>query len=88
MANPCEHQWERTDLAYTVYGRKWGHGKAIVYCPRCCKFAKRTTIYLEGDFYKTQAEANAANEDTNAQCQTNKVAWLREHHPDQGEVAR
>ncbi len=88
MADPCEHQWERTDVAYTVYGRTWGQGKALVYCPRCRTFAQRTTIYMDGQFHTTQAAADAVNKYTDAQCQTDKAAWLREHHPEQVGVAR
>lgn len=84
------HTWEATDLGYATYGRKWQQIKAVSYCPACGGFGSKTSIYLDGDFFKTQREADAANDDMDERHRTERAAWLREHYPERTteEVAR
>lgn len=82
MDAQCAHTWEPTGLHFTSSGRKWQQCKIVSYCPQCRKFGTKTTMFLDGDMFKTQAAADAANEDERQRYNTAKIAWLREHYPD------
>lgn len=81
-APSCAHEWEQTDINLTTCGRRWIQGRAVAYCPRCRKFGGRSVMFLDGGFFKTAAEAQAANQEAWDRYNAEKVVWLREHHPD------
>lgn len=78
----CAHTWVSTGLSVVVSGRKWQQSKVASYCPQCRKFGLSTTMYIDGDLFKTQADADRANEDERERYNAAKIAWLREHYPD------
>jgi hypothetical protein len=78
----CEHQWEPTGIAVAVSGRKWQQGQECSYCPKCRNFARKTTMFLDGDLFKSQRDADRANHEANEVYQAEKQAWLREHYPE------
>lgn len=78
----CEHQWEDTGITFMASGRKWQQGKVVSYCPSCRKWGTRTTMFLDGDMFKTEALARAADTQERQRARDEGAAWLAEHYPD------
>lgn len=79
MSN-CEHQWEPTGMHFSTSGRKWQQIKEVSYCPQCRAFGFRAMMFLDGDIFKTQADADRANWDERQRFDVEKVTWQREHY--------
>lgn len=77
----CEHEWQETDITHTASGRRWQQIAECFYCPKCRQFSRKTRWFLDGDFFKTQGQADAANADANERYATEKRAWQQEHYP-------
>lgn len=78
----CEHEAIETEIIHASVGRKWQQHGPVSYCPECRRWTKRTRVFLDGQFYKTDPEAREAQVAFNAQCREQRHAWLQEHYPE------
>lgn len=77
----CAHTWEETGIVSAASGRRWQQVSECFFCPLCGSFSRRIRWFLDGDFYKTQREADRANAENADRYAAEKAAWLAARHP-------